>query len=158
MSKPSGQLLDDSKLHPQKQQWEQANIAEKQKTVTAKPGPKANEYSKLDDSNAQATKAPSNLKTAVGCSIKITNARLPPNKDEDKDDTNYCELAAAAANDNSPITSHQLPKTCPGMDCKEAIPDNISNQLKTALPTYVSLIKGRKTNIHLEMDICILIK
>ncbi|KAI6009543.1 hypothetical protein F5J12DRAFT_782057 [Pisolithus orientalis] len=77
------------------------------------------------------------------------NARLPPNKDEDKDDTDYCELAAAAANDNSPITSHQPPKTCPGMDCKEVIPDNISDQLST----YVSLIKERKTNIHLEMDI-----
>ncbi|KAI5994937.1 hypothetical protein F5J12DRAFT_962200 [Pisolithus orientalis] len=135
MSKPSRRLLDDSKLRPQKQQQERANIAEKQKMVTAKPDPK----------------------TTVGCSIKITNVRLPPNEDEDKDDTDYHELAAAATAD-SPIASHQPPKTCPGMDCKDVIPNNISDQLKTALSTYISLVKERKTNIHLETDICILIK
>ncbi|KAI5987008.1 hypothetical protein F5J12DRAFT_561084 [Pisolithus orientalis] len=97
------------------------------------------------------------LQTAVGCSIKITNVRLPPNKDEDKDDTDYRELAATATAD-SPIASHQPPKTCPGMDCEDAIPNNIPDQLKTALSTYVGLVKERKTNIHLEMDICILIK
>ncbi|KAI5983447.1 hypothetical protein F5J12DRAFT_916469 [Pisolithus orientalis] len=85
-------------------------------------------------------KALSNSKTAVGCSIKITNMRLPPNEDEDKDDTNYHELAAATATD-SPIASHQPPKTCPGMDCKDAIPDNISDQLKTALSTYLEALK-----------------
>ncbi|KAI5984247.1 hypothetical protein F5J12DRAFT_899311 [Pisolithus orientalis] len=116
----------------------------------AKPDPKANEYSKLDDSNAQAMKALSNSKTAVGCSIKIMNMRLPPNEDEDKDDTNYHELTATAAA-NSPIASHQPPKTCPGMDCEDAIPDNISDQLKTALSTYVGLVKERKTNISLKV-------
>ncbi|KAI6149685.1 hypothetical protein BKA82DRAFT_4014184 [Pisolithus tinctorius] len=164
MSKPSGRLLDNSKLRPQKQQRERADIAEKQKVVTAKPGLKAIEYSKLDDSsyspkqNARATKARSNSKTAVGRSIKITNASSPPSEDEEKDDTDYHKLTAAADDDDSPIASHQLPKTCPGMDCEDAIPNNISDQLKTALSTYVGLVKERKTNIRLETDICILIK
>ncbi|KAI6154670.1 hypothetical protein BKA82DRAFT_35637 [Pisolithus tinctorius] len=149
MSKPSGRLLDNSKL---------PDIAEKQKAVTAKPGLKAIEYSKLDDSNARATKAHSNSKTAVGRSIKITNASSPPSEDEEKDDTDYHKLTAAADDDDSPIASHQLPKTCPGMDCEDAIPNNISDQLKTALSTYVGLVKERKTNIRLETDICILIK
>ncbi|KAI6137737.1 hypothetical protein BKA82DRAFT_4369575 [Pisolithus tinctorius] len=153
MSKPSGRLLDNSKLRPQKQQREQADIAEKQKAVTAKPGLKAIEYSKLDDSNARATKARSNLKTAVGRSIKITNASSPPSEDEEKDDTDYHKLTAAADDDDSPIASHQLPKTCPGMDCEDVIPNNISDQLKTALSTYVGLVKERKTNIRLETDI-----
>ncbi|KAI6137772.1 hypothetical protein BKA82DRAFT_30848 [Pisolithus tinctorius] len=151
-------FLDDNKLHLQKQQQERADIAEKQKVVMAKPGPKAIEYSKLDDSNTQATKAHSNLKTTVGRSIKITNASSPPSEDEEKDDINYHKLAAATDDNDSPITSHQLPKMCPGMDCKDAIPNNISDQLKTALSAYVGLVKERKTNIHLEMDTCILIK
>ncbi|KAI6138527.1 hypothetical protein BKA82DRAFT_25367 [Pisolithus tinctorius] len=91
--------------------------------------------------------------TAVGRSIKIMNASSPPSEDEEKDDTDYHKLATIADDDDSPIASHQLPKMCPGMDCKDAIPNNISNQLKTALSTYIGLVKERKTNIHLETDI-----
>ncbi|KAI6145081.1 hypothetical protein BKA82DRAFT_27841 [Pisolithus tinctorius] len=169
MSKPSGRLLDNSKLCPQKQQRERADIAEKKKAVMAKPGPKAIEYSKLDDSvgsitccSVILTKAEclSNQGTLKfkGCSIKIMNASSPPSEDEEKDDTDYHKLTTTADDDDSPITSHQLPKMCPGMDCEDAIPNNISDQLKTTLSTYIGLVKERKTNIRLEMDICILIK
>ncbi|KAI5984395.1 hypothetical protein F5J12DRAFT_787576 [Pisolithus orientalis] len=98
----------------------------------------------------QTSSAETVVGTTVGHSIKIMNVRLPPSEDEDKDDTDYHNLTAT---DDCPITSHQLPKMCPGMDCKDAIPDSISNQLKTALSTYIGLIKERKTNIHLGMDI-----
>lgn len=44
------------------------------------------------------------------------------------------------------------------MDCEDAIPDHPSEQLRTALSTYVSLVKQKKTNIRLAIDICMLIK
>ncbi|KAI5992381.1 hypothetical protein F5J12DRAFT_786173 [Pisolithus orientalis] len=118
----------------------------KRKSIT----PASLEHTKHSKMSKPSGNSSGTLQTTVGHSIKIMNVRLPPSEDEDKDDTDYHNLTAT---DDCPITSHQLLKMCPGMDCKDAIPNSISNQLKTALSTYIGLIKERKTNIHLEMDI-----
>lgn len=79
-------------------------------------------------------------------------------EDKQVDYMDESDNEASHDEDEDPCATDVLPKTCPGMDCEDVVPDNMSNQLKTALSTYVSLVKQKKSSSRLAMDICILIK
>ncbi|KAI5983265.1 hypothetical protein EDC04DRAFT_2915068 [Pisolithus marmoratus] len=95
-------------------------------------------------------------KTAGGYVKMSTNVRQPPESelDEDEDET-YHE---PADNDGKLPPGDMILKTCPGMYCEDTIPEHTSDQLKTTLSTYVSIIKAKKTNVQLATEICALIK
>ncbi|KAI6001304.1 hypothetical protein EDD15DRAFT_2361664 [Pisolithus albus] len=112
----------------------------------------ANDQGMLNDSGNRAPKA--HLKT-TGSSTKITSARQSRESDEDEDEADY---HSDIRDGGDPSPSAIIPKTCPEMDCEDPIPDHPSEQLRTALTTYVSLVKQKKTNFRLALDICRLIK
>ncbi|KAI5997545.1 hypothetical protein EDD15DRAFT_2364272 [Pisolithus albus] len=112
----------------------------------------ANDQGMLNDSGNRAPKA--HPKT-TGSSTKITSARQSRESDEDEDEADY---HSDIRDGGDPSPSAIIPKTCPEMDCEDPIPDHPSEQLRTALTTYVSLVKQKKTNFRLALDICRLIK
>ncbi|KAI5981452.1 hypothetical protein EDD15DRAFT_2203956 [Pisolithus albus] len=93
--------------------------------------------------------------STTGSSTKITSARQSRESDEDEDEADY---HSDIRDGGDPSPSAIIPKTCPEMDCEDPIPDHPSEQLRTALTTYVSLVKQKKTNFRLALDICRLIK
>ncbi|KAH0826086.1 hypothetical protein J3R83DRAFT_11684 [Lanmaoa asiatica] len=47
---------------------------------------------------------------------------------------------------------------CPGMDCEDLVPEELSVQLRTVLTCHVHLSQENKSNVRLATDICIVIK
>ncbi|KAI5984002.1 hypothetical protein EDD15DRAFT_2375721 [Pisolithus albus] len=69
---------------------------------------------------------------------KITSARQSRESDEDEDEADY---HSDIHDGGDPSPSAIIPKTCPEMDCEDPIPDHPSEQLRTALTTYIYICR-----------------